>query len=334
MGCRGSPVWVLLCPIAGKEVALSGPWAMDLAKLEARNRETMRRLLPSFLLKQIKSIYYIVNILRPRHRLFRFFQFAFIFSMCYFVCLSFYMDDRFCSMLGTTAFSLSVRAIELFLLKLGCSAGLSFVIRFALRAFLATEGAPVLGNMMSPTGGSGATWKEDTREIDILLESSWETEDTGSSVNQPVAPPANPVASPEEEAGPSNISPPAVPYPYQPDEVIGGDSVLSIQRRILSQYQEPSAHIIQQAEMDAEDLFEVKVDIIRQMASLDPNGDWLGRGARALDNPRTLTGEESLERLYSLLSDLETEGVNSEAFSRLKEKMPLRRSVEAEHSTT
>ena len=77
---------------------------------------------------------------------------------------------------------------------------------------LLAKGLLVLGdggwcNMMAPSGGSGATWKEDTREIDILLESYSETEDTGSSVNQPVAPPvppANPVASPGEAAGPSD----------------------------------------------------------------------------------------------------------------------------------
>ncbi|KAK6774841.1 hypothetical protein RDI58_030081 [Solanum bulbocastanum] len=49
---------------------------------------------------------------------------------------------------------------------------------------------------------------------------------------------------------------------------------------------------------------EVKVDIIRRMAPLDPEGDWEQRGARALDNPRTATGEELLERLYTLLEDL------------------------------
>ncbi|OIW09766.1 hypothetical protein TanjilG_18681 [Lupinus angustifolius] len=44
------------------------------------------------------------------------------------------------------------------------------------------------------------------------------------------------------------------------------------------------------------------VDIIRRMATLDsePEGDWLGRGAWALDNPRTATGEEPLEKLYRL----------------------------------
>ena len=46
--------------------------------------------------------------------------------------------------------------------------------------------------------------------------------------------------------------------------------------------------------------FEVKVEIIQQMADLDPTGDWMGRGARALDNPHTATGEEPLEKLYAL----------------------------------
>ncbi|KAH0676792.1 hypothetical protein KY285_024593 [Solanum tuberosum] len=51
------------------------------------------------------------------------------------------------------------------------------------------------------------------------------------------------------------------------------------------------------------------------MAVLDPTGDWLGRGARALENPRTATGEHSLDKLHTLLSDLESRGVNSESFS-------------------
>lgn len=50
------------------------------------------------------------------------------------------------------------------------------------------------------------------------------------------------------------------------------------------------------------------------MAVLDPTGDWLGRGARALDNLRTATGEESLERLYSFLEDLNRAGVQSPTF--------------------
>lgn len=61
--------------------------------------------------------------------------------------------------------------------------------------------------------------------------------------------------------------------------------------------------------------FEVKVEIIQEMAVLDPTGDWLGRGARALDNPRTATGEESLDKLYAQLEDLKRGGVQSQTFS-------------------
>jgi hypothetical protein len=111
-----------------------------------------------------------------------------------------------------------------------------------VKAVLTAEVAP---NMVLPdgteAGASGATWKEDTEEINILMESSWETEDTGSSVNQPVGPtvpPANPVASPGEEAGPSN---PVQPYPYQLDEVIGGDSVYAIEQRLLAAKASPSS---------------------------------------------------------------------------------------------
>lgn len=57
------------------------------------------------------------------------------------------------------------------------------------------------------------------------------------------------------------------------------------------------------------------------MSILDPDGDWEGRGARALDNPRTLTGEESLEKLFRLQDDLERGGVQSSAFRSLKAKV-------------
>jgi hypothetical protein len=112
--------------------------------------------------------------------------------------------DFFHALLEKVGFSPGKRALSFALRGVGCSAGLALTVGFALQALLTGEG---FTNMMAPAGDSGATWKEDTREIDILMESSWETEDTGSSVNQPVAPPvppANPVASPGEEAGPSN----------------------------------------------------------------------------------------------------------------------------------
>ncbi|KAK4428338.1 putative mitochondrial protein, partial [Sesamum alatum] len=46
---------------------------------------------------------------------------------------------------------------------------------------------------------------------------------------------------------------------------------------------------IERARIDAQDRFEVKVEIIRQMAPLDPDGDWERRGARASQLHRPLT---------------------------------------------
>lgn len=169
---------------------------------------------------------------------------------------------------------------------------------------------------------SSSSWTEDSFGIGVILE-SWPTTTTteGTSVNQPEAgpvPPGNPVASPGGEAGPANQTLPVVPYPYQPDEVIGGDCVLSIERRLLAKYSFPSSEVIQLTRIQAEDLFEVKVEIIKLMAGLDPTGDWMGRGARALENSRTATGEESLERLYALLEDLQRGGVRSSTYFKLK----------------
>lgn len=49
---------------------------------------------------------------------------------------------------------------------------------------------------------------------------------------------------------------------------------------------DPSLEDYRLARIQAEDLFEVKVEIIQLMAGLDPTGDWMGRGARALENSR------------------------------------------------
>ena len=113
---------------------------------------------------------------------------------------------------------------------------------------------------------------------------------------------------------------PVNPFPYQADEVIGGDSVLSIQQRLLQKFGNPSSEEIDRARIEAEDLFEVKVDIIRQMETLDPGGDWERRGARALDNPRTATGEELLERLYEIRDNLNRDGIQSPTFRSLQKK--------------
>nr|QCQ81967.1 hypothetical protein [Ammopiptanthus mongolicus] len=163
-------------------------------------------------------------------------------------------------------------------------------------------------NSSSNTEGESAHEPSTSPSWTDLLSPS--TERAGTSENQTAAgpvPPANPVAP-----GEADILP-VVPYPYQEDEMIGGDSVLSIRRRLLASNAQPSAEDINLAHLDAQDRFEVKVDIIQQMAVLDPSGDWTGRGARALDNPRAASseGEPSLRELYRLRDELHEGGVQS-----------------------
>ncbi|KAL0294099.1 UNVERIFIED_CONTAM: putative mitochondrial protein [Sesamum calycinum] len=102
--------------------------------------------------------------------------------------------------------------------------------------------------------------------------------------------------------------------------MVGGDSVRTIQSRLLSNNPEPSFEEIQRAHIDAQDRFEVKVEILRQMATLDPDGDWERRGARALDNPHTSTGEPSLDNLYNIKEDLDRNGTRAPSFDALKSK--------------
>ena len=126
------------------------------------------------------------------------------------------------------------------------------------------------------------------------------------------------------EAGPFNEVPqvpPMVHYPYHHGDIIGGESVDIIQQRLLSNLVSLSFEDIQLAKHDAEDLFEVKVDIIRTMTGLDPIHDWLGRGTRALENKHTRTGEPRLEDLYKWRDDLNAGGIQSETFSYLKDRM-------------
>nr|GEV66759.1 ATP synthase F1 subunit 1, mitochondrial [Tanacetum cinerariifolium] len=171
--------------------------------------------------------------------------------------------------------------------------------------------------------------KDSSFEIDVLLE-EWlttaggESAETGTLVNRPESgrvPPATHVSPRGDEAGPSNQPPQGVPYPYHPEQVIGGDLVLSIERRLLSGQTTPSPLDIYPARIDTEDLFVAKVKILQRMAKLDLMGDWERRGARALNNLRTATGEESLERLLSLSSDLDQDGRGSEAFVKLRGKV-------------
>ena len=170
-----------------------------------------------------------------------------------------------------------------------------------------------------------------TYTSDMLEDSaSSEHSNSTSAVNQPLpGEQAMPVMP--QQAAPQ--VPPYVRFPYQENEIIGGDSVAYIERRLLGRSRFPSAHEIFLARIQAQDLFEVKADIIRHMSVLHPSGDWMGRGARALDNPRTATGEADLSVLYRMLSDLQTRNLQSATFRLLVERVPLR-ADEDNHSAT
>lgn len=223
--------------------------------------------------------------------------------------------------------------------------GISFLgslIRIYVLSHVGLDLTPFFPLVLSVGAGEGlplpsgeSPYREDSFEMRVLLEPFSETSTEGTSVNQPEGegPAANPVTPPREEAGPS-FQPPRVPY--QPDEVIGGDSVDSIARRLLAKYPNPSYADMQRERENAAELFEVKVDIYRTMEGLDPTGDWLGRGTRALENPRehTRMGEPSLGSLLNQLEDLQRGGVRSETYWKLKGKVPLKRMDLPQNSST
>ena len=194
----------------------------------------------------------------------------------------------------------------------------SFGVRVLLEPFSKSE---TTGETSVNRGGSSRGSGGTSFDIGVFLNSSPNEEGEEVAQPHPQIAPANPVASRGEEAGPSNRVPPEEKFPYHWDEVIGGDSVSAIERRLLEKVNSPTVLDLKLARINAQDLFERKVDIIRYMAGLDPEGDWLGRGARALDNPRTATGEPSLEGLYALLEDLNRFGVQSNTFHFLKNKV-------------
>lgn len=182
--------------------------------------------------------------------------------------------------------------------------------------FLFLGGSPLLMEMNSSNSGSWGDYLQTSQESEAAAPADAGPVPHGNRVSNSTEGPASPDR-----------------FPYEPDERIGGDSVLSIQHRILSLKPFPSAEEIYFARMQAEDLFEVKAQIIERMKVLDPTGDWQGRGARALDSPNSATGESSLKRLYSLLHDLEMNGQTSRAFFSLSEKVALRKNnLDAESS--
>nr|WMB96847.1 hypothetical protein [Solanum melongena]WMB97156.1 hypothetical protein [Solanum aethiopicum] len=199
----------------------------------------------------------------------------------------------------------------------------SYLIRVDILSFLAASLVlTVSSNSENSSPGwtslLGSTSQEPSSPRGVWTQFEQEANSRGSSasVNQPLpAEQANPVAPGEAEAGPSHVA----PFPYHEEEVIGGDSVLSIKRRLLAHNPNPSAFDIYLAEIDAQDRFEVKADIAIEMSSHDPTGDWVNRGARALDNPRTKTGEESLEKLLIIREKLRQR--DWETINNLKAKM-------------
>lgn len=121
-------------------------------------------------------------------------------------------------------------------------------------------------------------------------------------------------------AEPSNAN----AFSYDENHTIGGDSVASIRHRILSKKGDIS---FEEAHYLAEDLFEIKAKIIQEMARWDVDGDWMNRGARALDNPSnsSKTGEYPLHTLYGFHDDLKDLGPMSNAFASLKDRVLRKR---------
>lgn len=249
-----------------------------------------------------------------------FYSFLILFSflcICYsvFVCLN--ALDLFHDLLSRMGILCAGRSLHSFLLRLGCPSTLVFLIVFAVRTMIRGLDAES-GKMMAPSGsGSSASW---TALFYPPSSTEGESTEGESSVNQPSATPGNAALSPQEADSPPRVA----PFPFQEDEIIGGDSILSIQRRLLGNNSDPSYEELQRALIDAKELFPIKVKIVRQMTGLDPTGDWLRRGARALDDPRTATGEPSLQKLLHLRDDLKRGGVRSQAFWDLKRKVFLR----------
>nr|BAA11125.1 hypothetical protein [Beta vulgaris subsp. vulgaris] len=133
-----------------------------------------------------------------------------------------------------------------------------------------------------------------------------------AEAEQLAAPAAAPVDGPQLEE----------PYPYADDQVIGGDTPGGFKDVFLKDTPPfPPSEVIDLCRIEAQDLMEVKAAIINKMAPWDQGGDWMGTGARALDNPRSATGEDSLENLYKILEDLKETGPLSESFSKLQNKV-------------
>ena len=265
-------------------------------------------------------------------------------------------------LLSKVGFSLGGRALTCALLKLGMAGRLALAISCLVKGFLTAEGA--VGNFMMPDAvelsavgdpgcsnpGRGGDLADAVRpflrgeassSLPEVVESFspnlvWSALDQPESMSltmnennmdffRSMLEDADVSSAPAADIA-SSSSAPVVddPVPPQADEVIGGDSIDSITHRLLRKISEPTASHIQMARYEAQDLFGVKVEIFRKMAVLDPTGDWLQKGARALESPHSKTGEMTLDKLYEWLSELQTLGVHSSIFRSLKLKVPLK----------
>ena len=154
----------------------------------------------------------------------------------YILCFSFLGLTFFCTAMAQVAGSIGAQGLSNILIKMGCSSSLAFFLGLAFRAFFTT--GVIEGNMMTQSNGeifpshSGSggpshshSWKEDSFEIDVLLE---ETETEGTSARSSVA---------RDEAGPSR----------QDYVVVNRSFESSMQNRILRLEQDDSPYLLGKA---------------------------------------------------------------------------------------
>ena len=236
----------------------------------------------------------------------------------YLLCLKIGLLNLFWGILKKGVCLLGVCALQVFLKKRGAPGPVSIGIPSFLRAIIdCTEGAPLLGQMMLPggtdPGASSSAAIEGVAPVPAAADRA--------PIMEGVAPvPAAAALDLELRLGLPPIREGVAPGPDLADRVVGGDSVYAIQRRLLEREgPNPPLHTYDITRYDAIDRFLMKEKILRRMQALDPEGPWLERGARALDNPRTATGEETVARLHEIFDQLQ-EGRESEAFKRLKNR--------------
>nr|UYX57554.1 hypothetical protein [Nicotiana tabacum]UYX57700.1 hypothetical protein [Nicotiana tabacum] len=164
--------------------------------------------------------------------------------MCfYYICLKLDKIELFETKCYRVGGSLGGHTFTSFLMK-GFPGSLTLSFLLIVGAVMSAE--TYFGKMMmAPSGASSSedpNWTEALRSSKGQGETS-ERESTGtsSSINLQKER-ARPAPAPNEVASPA----PVVPFPYQEDEIIGGDSVESIQQRPLSLRRKtpPSAEVI------------------------------------------------------------------------------------------